>query len=150
MIFAAKFTVKLNFMRRFFATVTLLLWVLPLLFSSATAAAQSGGDVFAPIAKYIQKGDAEKLSAWFAKNLEIEIFGKQTECSAIQAKQIMKSFFVQYPPKTFEIVHKSGNPPMKYAIGTLNTGSEVLRVVLLVKLQPKSSQILRIRIERSI
>ncbi|MBO4692644.1 MAG: DUF4783 domain-containing protein [Bacteroidales bacterium] len=136
-------------MRRIFATVIALVLVLPLLFSSQPAAAQGSGDVFVPIAKYIQKGDADKLSAWFAKNLEIEILGKPTECSAIQAKQIMKSFFEQYPPKSFEIVHKSGNPPMKYAIGTLNTGSEVFRVVLLVKLQPKASQILRIRIERS-
>ena len=150
LIFAAIFLVYLTVMRRFFATAVSLFLFLSLGFTStAPALPQSGGDVFAPIAKYIQKGDSDKLSAWFANNLEIEIFGKQTDCSSIQAKQIMKNFFSQYPPKSFEIIHKSGNPPMKYAIGTLNTGSEVFRVVLLVKLQTKSSQILRIRIERS-
>lgn len=114
-----------------------------------TQAQSQGGDVFIPIAKYIQKGDAEKLSAWFAKNLEIDIFGNPTECSQAQATQIMKNFFSQYTPKSFVIIHKSGNPPMKYAIGTLNTGSENLRVVLLVRTSPDTPQILRIRIERS-
>lgn len=117
---------------------------------SHTAVSQNqGGDAFIPIAKYIQKGDAEKLSAWFAKNLEIDIFGNPTECSQTQATQIMKNFFSQYTPKSFVIIHKSGNPPMKYAIGTLNTGSENLRVTLLVRTNPETPQILRIRIERS-
>ncbi|MBR4801490.1 MAG: DUF4783 domain-containing protein [Bacteroidales bacterium] len=123
--------------------------LLVLTFAHRTEAQNSGGDVFIPIAKYIQKGDAERLSAWFAKNLEIEIFGTSTECSRIQATQIMKNFFSQYTPKSFSIIHKSGNPPMKYAIGTLNTGSENLRVVLLVRTNPDTPQILRIRIERS-
>ena len=114
-----------------------------------TKAQSQGGDVFIPIAKYIQKGDAVKLSAWFAKNLEIDIFGNPTECSQAQATQIMKNFFSQYTPKSFVIIHKSGNPPMKYAIGTLSTGSENLRVVLLVRTSPDTPQILRIRIERA-
>ena len=118
-------------------------------FSPKTQAQTQGGDVFIPISKYIQKGDAERLSAWFAANLEIDIFGAPTECSRSQATQIMKNFFSQYTPKSFSIIHKSGNPPMKYAIGTLNTGSENLRVVLLVRTNPDTPQILRIRIERS-
>ena len=110
---------------------------------------RSGGDAFIPIAKYIQKGDADRLSAWFADNLEIEIFGSKSECSRTQATQIIKSFFSQHTPKSFSIIPKSGNPPMKYAIGNLNTGSETLRVVLLVRTNPGTPQILRIRIERS-
>ena len=123
--------------------------LLVLTFAHRTEAQNSGGDVFIPIAKYIQKGDADKLSAWFAKNLEIDIFGNSTECSQTQATQIMKNFFSQYTPKSFVIIHKSGNPPMKYAIGTLKTGSENLRVTLLVRTNPDTPQILRIRIERS-
>lgn len=123
--------------------------LLVLAFCLNTKAQSQGGDVFIPIAKYIQKGDADKLSAWFAKNLEIDIFGNPTECSQTQATQIMKNFFSQYTPKSFVIIHKSGNPPMKYAIGTLKTGSENLRVTLLVRTNPDTPQILRIRIERS-
>ena len=123
--------------------------LLVLAFCLNTKAQSQGGDVFIPIAKYIQKGDADKLSAWFAKNLEIDIFGNSTECSQTQATQIMKNFFSQYTPKSFVIIHKSGNPPMKYAIGTLKTGSENLRVTLLVRTNPYTPQILRIRIERS-
>ena len=32
-------------------------------------------DVFTPIGKYIQSGDYDKLSAWFADNLELNILG---------------------------------------------------------------------------
>ena len=123
--------------------------LLVLAFCLNTKAQSQGGDVFIPIAKYIQKGDADKLSAWFAKNMEIDIFGNPTECSQARATQIMKNFFSQYTPKSFVIIHKSGNPPMKYAIGTLKTGSENLRVTLLVRTNPDTPQILRIRIERS-
>ena len=31
-------------------------------------------DVFVPISKYIEMGDAEKLSAWFSDHLEVTIF----------------------------------------------------------------------------
>ena len=109
----------------------------------------SGGDVFIPIAKYIQKGDSDRLSAWFAENLEVEILGQKNECSRTQATQIIRNFFSRNTPKSFSILHKSGNPPMKYAIGNLSTGSEVFRVVLLVRTNPGTPQILRIRIEKA-
>lgn len=109
---------------------------------------RNSGDVFIPIAKYIQKGDSERLSAWFAENLEVDILGQKTECSRVQATRIMQNFFSQHTPKSFSIMHKSGNPPMKYAIGSLNTGPENLRVILLVRTNPGTPQILRIRIEK--
>lgn len=108
-----------------------------------------GGDVFVPISKYIQNGDAEKLSAWFAPNLELEVIGERTDCSKIQAAQIMKNFFTEYTPKSFTIIHKSGNPPMKYAIGNLSAGGETFRVILLARTHPSPAQLLQIRIEKS-
>ena len=50
-------------------------------------------DVFTPIAKYIRVGDADKLSAWFADNLEIVVISQTNDSSRNQARQIMKSFF---------------------------------------------------------
>ena len=39
--------------------------------------ADSGEDcsVFVPIAKYLQRGDAECLAAWFADNLQVNVMG---------------------------------------------------------------------------
>lgn len=111
--------------------------------------AQQTQDVFVPIGKYIQQGDSESLSAWFANNLELDILGKTNDCSKVQATQIMKDFFVTYTPKSFTIIHKSGKAPMKYAIGNLNAGGETFRVTLFVKTQKESgNQIQQLRIER--
>jgi hypothetical protein len=111
-------------------------------------AMQQNQDVFVPIGKYLQQGDAEKLSAWFANNLELDILGTINDCSKIQATQIMKDFFSKYTPKSFTITHKSGNPPMKYAIGTLNAGGEKFRTTIFVKTQEKGNLIQQLRIEK--
>ena len=120
-----------------------------ILFNHSGLKAQQAQDVFVPIGKYIQQGDSESLSAWFANNLELDILGKTSDCSKVQATQIMKDFFVTYTPKSFSIIHKSGKAPMKYAIGNLNAGGETFRVTLFVKTQQNSgNQIQQLRIER--
>lgn len=125
----------------------LILFISILLLSASCAKAQNQ-DVFVPIGKYIQNGDAESLSAWFASNLELDILGKINDCSKVQATQIMKDFFVTYTPKNFSIIHKSGKAPMKYAIGNLNAGGETFRLTLFVKTQSNGNQIQQLRIER--
>lgn len=105
-------------------------------------------DVFVPIGKYIQLGNSESLSVWFASNLELDVLGSVNDCSKTQATQIMKDFFATYKPSAFSIIHKSGKAPMKYAIGKLNAGGETFRVTLFVKTQTDGNQIQQIRIER--
>ena len=118
------------------------------LISYTGMASAQEADVFVPIGKYIQQGDAEKLSAWFASNLELDILGNVNACSKIQATQIMKDFFVTYPPKNFTIIHKSGKAPMKYAIGSLGAGREKFRVTLFVTTQSSGNLIQQLMIER--
>ncbi len=123
--------------------------VLAFLISSMVCSfAQKQADVFVPIGKYIQMGDSEKLSAWFANNLELDILGSVSACSKVQATQIMKDFFVNYTPKSFSVVHKSGKAPLTYAIGSLSAGGEKFRVTLFVMTQEKGNQIQQLRIER--
>jgi hypothetical protein len=105
-------------------------------------------DVFVPIAKYIQNGDSEKLSAWFAQNLEIDILGAVNVCSKAQAKQIIKDFFANNSPKSFSINYRSGKPPMIYGIGILSAGGNKFRVTIFVKTQEDGNFIQQIRIER--
>ena len=118
------------------------------LFPSGAAAQDKGYDVFTPIAKYMVQGDAERLSAWFADNLEVTIFSTSNDCSASQARQIMKSFFRSYTPRSFDISHKAGRSNMKYALGTLNAGGEMFLVTIFVNYKDNGYKIQQIKIER--
>ena len=116
--------------------------------SCAVAHAQNTGDVFNPIAKYIERGDADALSVWFSDNLEVSIFAKTNDASRNQAKQIMKSFFKTYTPRSFRISHQAGRPNMKYALGLLSAGGEMFQVTVFVGLKDKEYKIQQLKIER--
>ena len=111
-------------------------------------AQDSGYDVFNPIAKYLAKGDADRLSAWFSDNLEVTIFATSNDSSRNQARQIMKSFFKSYTPRSFEISHRAGRSNMKYALGTLNAGGEMFIVTIFVGYSDTSYRIQHLKIER--
>ena len=121
---------------------------LALFFSQDAEAQDSSYDVFNPISKYLALGDADKLSAWFSDNLEITIFSNSNDSSRNQARQIMKSFFRSYTPRSFEITHKAGRSNMKYALGTLNAGGEMFVVTIFVNYMDKDYRIQHIKIER--
>lgn len=113
------------------------------------SSAQSGGyDVFTPIAKYMREGDADKLSAWFADNLEIILLSNVNDSSRNQARSIMKSFFSSYTPRSFEITHKAGRSNMKYALGALNAGGEKFIVTIFVSCRDNTYKIQQLKIER--
>ena len=120
-----------------------------LLLSNVGLKAQdSSYDVFQPIAKYIALGDADKLSAWFSDNLEITIFASSNDASRTQARQIMKSFFKSYTPRSFEISHKAGRSNMKYALGTMNAGGEMFLVTIFVNFSDDNYKIQHLKVER--
>ncbi len=119
-----------------------------MLFGTAASAQDTGYDVFNPIAKYLAKGDADRLSAWFSDNLEITIFSDSNDSSRNQARQIIKSFFRSYTPRSFEITHKAGRSNMKYALGTLNAGGEMFLVTIFVGYDSSAYKIQHFKIER--
>lgn len=129
-------------------------WLASLVFAFLTAgpssgrAQDSGQDVFTPIGKYLQSGDYDKLSAWFADNLELDMLGAVNNCTRNQARLIMKNFFANYTPKKFNILHKSGKAPMKYAVGSLSAGGERFRIILYVKTTDAESHIEQLKVER--
>ena len=117
--------------------------------SGVKASAQDTGyDGCNPIAKYLAMGDAEKLSAWFSDNLEVTIFSDSNDSSRNQARQIVKSFFRSYTPRSFEITHKAGRSNMKYALGTLNAGGELFLVTIFVGYDDTAYRIQHLKIER--
>ena len=118
------------------------------LIATPASAQEDGYDVFVPIAKYIAKGDAVRLSAWFADNLEISVISSTGDSSRNQARQILKSFFDTHTPRSFEITHKASRTNMKYALGLLNAGGEVFLVTVFVNYKDGSYQIQQLKIER--
>ncbi|MBO7192496.1 MAG: DUF4783 domain-containing protein [Bacteroidales bacterium] len=118
-------------------------------FSCVEMSAQdSSYDVFNPISKYLACGDAEKLSAWFSDNLEVTIFSNSNDSSRNQARQIMKSFFKSYTPRSFEITHRAGRSNKKYALGTLSAGGEMFVVTIFVNYGESDYRIQHLKIER--
>lgn len=112
--------------------------------------AQGGSyDVFLPIAKYISQGDAERLSAWFADNLEVTIQSKSVDSSKSQAKQILRSFFNVNTPQSFDITHTVSRSNVKYALGSLSAGGEVYMVTIFVSSDGETYKIQQLKIDSS-
>ena len=111
-------------------------------------AAEGGDDVFVPISKYIAAGNAEALSAWFADNLEIAVLAKESDASRAQARQIVKTFFYNFTPRSFNVTHTAGRANMKYALGTLKAGGETFNVTIFLSCKEDRYRIQQLKIER--
>jgi hypothetical protein len=121
---------------------------LTMLISFPASAQDDGYEVFIPISKYIALGDAPKLSAWFADNLEISVLSSSGDSSKSQAREILKSFFETYTPRSFQITHKASRSNMKYVLGLLNAGGEAFLVTIFVNYKDSGYQIQQLKIER--
>ena len=123
---------------RFIIWLGVLLLAVPVLAQvKKTSATQSfapspDGDfaVFNSITKYLAAGDAASLSSWFADNLDVTIISTQRNCSKSQARQILRTFFSAYTPRSFEVTHKASEANKKYLIGVLNAGGELFQVTI--------------------
>lgn len=91
-----------------------------------------GGEfsVFTSITKYLAAGDVNSLSSWFADNLDITVLSTSRNCSKAQARQILRTFFSTYTPRSFEPTHKASEANKKYLIGILNAGGENFQVTI--------------------
>ncbi len=122
--------------------------VAAMLCSSSSRAQGDGYEVFVPIARYLGAGDAEKLSAWFADNLEISVMSNVTDSSKNQARQILKTFFENYTPRSFVIRHRASQAQSKYAVGDLVAGGEHFQVTIFVTFCRDSYKIQQLKIDR--
>ncbi len=96
----------------------------------------------------LSKGDAEGLSKYFDKKVEIEILDNEDVYSKSDAKSIVKTFFAKHPPKSFNKVHQgqSKGKDGKYFIGNLKTGSTEYRVYIYTTTKGGKSLIQELRI----
>ena len=129
--------------------LTIVAVLLPMLFCGRLSAQPAEFDVFIPISKYMAQGNADKLSAWFDDNLEISVVSSSgSSASRAQARQIVKTFFESYTPRSFDISHTAAKDNMKYALGTLKAGGESFSVTIFVSNKGRFFKIQQLKIEQ--
>lgn len=123
--------------------------IVPILLMAGLYPARSqGADVLDPIGKYISMGDAESLSAWFDDNLDISIFARGGVSSRLQAKQILKTFFRNFPPESFQIHHTAERANLKYVLANLKAGGESFHFILFLNCKSGTYRVQQIKIDR--
>lgn len=95
------------------------------------------------ISETIGKGNYLLLSRHFDETIEINLLGQEGIYSKIQAEQILRTFFENHKPVSFEIIHRGERGHSQYLIGLMNSRYERFRVYLLIR----ENIILQLRIE---
>jgi len=93
-------------------------------------------------------GETERLSAWFADNLELSVLSSSTISSKSQTRQILSFFFKNHTPRSFNITYTASNGNVKYALGHLSAGGELYNVTIFVRLDEDSYKIQQLIIEK--
>jgi len=102
---------------------------------ASTVKAASLGDIGGEIAAAIRGGKAQEVAKWFSNNVDLTVLGKEEMYSKAQAEQVLRDFFVKYPPLSFELSHKANNPASaQYGIGSYKSiNRSKFRVYFLIK-----------------
>ena len=98
--------------------------------SQKTSSPAGEFSVFSSITKYLAAGDAAALSSWFADNLDVTVISSSRSCSKKQAREILRTFFDAYTPRSFQVTHRASEANKKYMIGLLNAGGERFQVTI--------------------
>ena len=68
--------------------------------------------------------------------------------SPVTLGQIIKSFFSNHTPQSFNITHLAEKADMKYALGSLNAGGELFSVTIFIRSKGEEYRIQQLKIER--
>ena len=82
------------------------------------------------ISRALSTGDVESLGRFFDNSVELSILEKEDVYDRNAAMSAMRSFFAQYPPRSFNQVHQgsSKGSDAEYCIGNLSTANGTFRV----------------------
>ena len=92
-------------------------------------------DITQAVGTSLRSGDAGKLSARFAKTIELVIDTEKIEFSSVQAihaELILRSFFRKYPPHNFQFIYKGTSDRLRYSTGTYETNGKNFSVYVLM------------------
>ena len=92
------------------------------------------GDVISKVKGALNTGSSKELVKYLDKASDIDIEGEKSTFSKTQAEVVLKDFFQNYPPTSFQIIHqgasKAGSP---YVIGQYSHKTGSFRVWIRLK-----------------
>jgi hypothetical protein len=87
------------------------------LLSAGTTVAQTADETFRAVEQSIAKSDAQGLGQLLADQVEITIDKTEQEYPKAQAAIVLRDFFMNYPCRSFRILHKGNSADTHYAVG---------------------------------
>ncbi len=95
---------------------------------------QQPADVTEQVAQAVRLGNADLLSTFIGPSVDITLLKTEGTYSKTQAMLILKDFFTQHPPTSFEIRHQgSSDHGSQYMIGNYLSGGTNYRAYILLK-----------------
>lgn len=95
-----------------------------------------------------KNGDANEIGKYFGNSVDLTIPENEGVYSKIQAKLILKTFFIKNPPSDFKVLHNGDSKNNShYTIGNLKTSKGVYRIYILYTQQDATLSILELKIE---
>lgn len=100
------------------------------------------------LVRALKTGDSEEISRHFGSSVDLSIPNNEGVYSKIQAKLILKTFFLKNKPSAFSVVHNGDSKNNSfYSIGNLTTAKGNFRTYILYKEVDKKITILELKIE---
>ncbi len=113
--------------------------------------AQSLDDAVKQMKSAIATGNYSTLSNLFSDSVDLTIRDTDGIYSKTQAKGVLKSFFENEKPKSFQVKHQgSSNDGTIYAIGSFVSVNRSYRVYALFKEQQGNTKIVQFQIEEEL
>ena len=95
-----------------------------------------------------KKGNSTEIAKHFGSSVDLSIPKNEGVYSSIQAKLILKTFFLKNKPSDFKIVHNGDSKNNShFSIGNLITLKGTFRTYILYKIENKKITILELKIE---
>lgn len=116
--------------------------------STLAASAQGQGNLPEGISGATKNGDATELASYFNSRIELVLPDKSGVFSKEQAQYLMKDFFANYPPSSFQIIHQGERENATFAIGRYIYNRGQYRLLFLTKSSDGKTLIHQLRIEK--
>ncbi len=107
-------------------------------------------DFIDDLAVFFKDGDAKRIAKYFANSVELIVIDQEDVYSKAQSEQILKDFFIKYPPSKVSVTHRlNNNPNYRLAIFHVLSKNDKFRVTITMSLRRPANvyQITELRIE---